>query len=92
MIYLCCFHIVTATIKKTEAYLRYSFTTKVKTRKTLGLKPGRRPIVWSLWFVFYIPLTWTFRAKLSKLHIFACRINDQHKPEHQRFEWTDFSL
>lgn len=92
MIYLCCFHIVTAAIKNTEAYLQYSFTRKVKIRKTLGVKPGRRPTVWSLWFVFCIPLKWIFRVKLSKLHVLACRINHQHKPEHQRFEWTNFSL
>lgn len=92
MIYLCCFHIATQTIKKAEPHLKYSFTTKIKIRKTLWVKPGRWATVQSWWFIFCIPLPWIFRVKLSKLHVFACRINHEREPENQRYERTNLSL
>lgn len=53
--------------KKTETYMQYNFTGKIKIRKTLGVKQERNLIVWSLRFVFWFPLTWISRALLEKL-------------------------
>lgn len=89
MIYPWCFHIGTAALEKAESFLQYHCTTKVELRKTLRAVP--RPAVWSLSFAFCIPLPWIFRVKLSCLHVFACRVNRQHKPEHPGFERADLS-
>lgn len=70
--------------KKDRGLPAIQFYHRSKDQENIGSEA--RPTVWSLWFIFCIPLTWIFRVKLSKLHIFACRINHERKPEHQRFE------
>lgn len=65
---------------KRGTYPQYSLIRKIKIRETLGVKWERRLIVWSLFFVFYFPLTWIFRALLEKLAV--------HGLEEYKFHWV----